>query len=298
MPSILRPTAPDADCAYLDAECGTGTCDTTGECYLTAKNVGAACTPTGSADCTTPTCSESGLCEEGGIELEGARCEDCPDGPGLCDYCQQTSCLNCPELQRFNNTTGDLLYSQRWVFEGDWNFNGCITPNSVTNTEYLCFSTMGMDAFSDPHVPPSLGNDGSRVYGSQPPTSEIENASFRTPTTVIPATLDFNSWHQDRGGNDTFNLRDRKSIRISIDDGVTWTPVFDCDGNTTVPFCQPWAPTNVNREATDWDAVSIPVNAALVGELGMIEFNYNTVDSGLGWERGWRIDDMNFARCD
>jgi hypothetical protein len=33
--------------------------------------------------------------------------------------------------------------------------------------------------------------------------------------------LTFKSWHQDRGGNDQFNLRDKKRIRVSTDNGVT-----------------------------------------------------------------------------
>jgi hypothetical protein len=83
---------------------------------------------------------------------------------------------------------------------------------------------------------------------------------------------------------------------VSIDNGMTWTVLVDCDGNMVQPFCQP-SPSNTNRPLANWDNVSIPLPANLVGQLGIVEFNYNTVDAGEGWERGWYIDDVNLDRC-
>jgi hypothetical protein len=109
--------------------------------------------------------------------------------------------------------------------------------------------------------------------------------------------LTFKSWHQDRGGNDTFTPRDTKRISVSTDGGANWTEIVNCNGIDTIPFCVP-SPANQNRSLTAWDDIAIPIPANLAGETGIFEFAYDTVDSGQGWERGWYIDDLNINRCD
>jgi hypothetical protein len=86
-------------------------------------------------------------------------------------------------------------------------------------------------------------------------------------------------------------------IRVSVDGGNQWSTLVNCDGNMTVPFCIP-SPAFQNRALEDWDSVSLPIPAALVGQTGVVEFVYNTVDAGQGWERGWYMDDFNINRCD
>ncbi len=289
-----------ADCDLLDGTCSSGLCAGSGECWPVPQNVGMACTNDGTSDeCSTDQCDSHGVCLPGLVQ-EGGACEQCDDPEGLCAYCSAGNCESCPDLQRFNIQAPDPLFLSRWQFEGDWTvFNNCIPQNTVTPNETLCFTNPnGSDVYSDPHLTPHIANDGSRAFNPSPPTivSEIETAAFRTPPTVIPATLTFRSWHQDRGGNDMFVPQDTKVIRVSTDGGMTYQPVFNCSGNNTVAFCQPW-PANTNRAVDDWDDISLTVPAGLVGQTGIFEFRYDTVNSGQGWERGWRIDDMNIARC-
>ena len=289
----------NADCALTDGTCGTGTCEgATGECFPTPQNIGMTCTGVGTPECATdPVCSPFGLCDGVAVQHEGELCTDCGDPDGLCSTCEAASCDSCATIQRFNQSSADPFIFGQWTFEGDWGVGSYVPENSVTPTMALYFSVSGADTLA-PHAVPHLANDGSRAFNPSPPTivSEIETASARSPNTLLPAMLTFRSWHQDRGGNDQFNLRDKKRIRVSTDNGSTWVPVLDCNGNNTVAFCQPW-PANTNRAINDWDDISLPMPAPLIGQVGLVEFFYDTVDSGQGWERGWRIDDINIDRC-
>jgi hypothetical protein len=281
------------DCTFLDGACATGTCESsTKECVLSAQNVGTACESTASSECSAPTCDADGLCDPGGIAFEGAPCTTCTDGAGLCSGCSAGSCVNCDPIQTFAGT----FDVSKWTVSGDWSLASCLRANALSPTTAEC-SPPPKDPDASKAVP-MFGSNGSRT-NAQPWTAaakETSVASARSPLSVLPANLEFHSWHQDRGGNNTFNLKDRKSIRASIDNGMTWTVLVDCDGNMVQPFCQP-SPSNTNRPLANWDNVSIPLPANLVGQLGIVEFNYNTVDAGEGWERGWYIDDVNLDRC-
>lgn len=283
------------DCAYLDSGCATGTCDVNGECAPAAANVGTACTLDSVSDgCAAPTCDGNGLCASNFLEHEAEDCSSCSD-TGFCEMCLAGSCEACQPVQNFQNA--DL---SGWTFSGDWQVNSCLSPNSLATTDGSCFpSPMTAAELEASLKAPVLGNNGSRT-GVNPWTgaqNEVEVGAFITAPTTIPANLTFNSWHQDRGGKDTFNLRDKKQVRVSIDGGTTWTTVVNCESNDTVAFCQPW-PGNTNRAVNDWDPISIPIPPNLVGKTGIFEFSYDTVDAGQGWERGWYVDDLNINRCD
>ena len=281
------------ECAYLTTGCASGVCDTQ-ECVSQPANVGASCTLLGgSADCGGGACSDNGFCAPITTN-DTSDCGDCTEGPGLCTYCSLGACPNCPAVQRFFN----FSFGPQWTLSGDWGFfDSCLPPNQVTPNEFLCVN-FPQDP-TTPLAPGWLYNNGSRTFAN-PWTfaaREIEVGSARLGPAVIPAMLTFNSWHQDRGGNNTFMPRDTKVIRGSLD-GVNWTTIVNCDGNMTIPFCLPWPTPGMNRPITSFDAVSIPVPQNLAGQTGFIEITYDTVDQGQGWERGWIIDDINFARCD
>jgi len=292
-----------ATCDYLDATCATGMCDaTTKECRLTAKSAGAACTEDGTSDCGMASCDGNGFCNPNGHDEEGQQCTMCDDADGACRYCESGTCADCPAVQTFYYTdnTNDSFDSSFWSFTGDWVIGSSLAANSNGPAASFPYPSVLLNQILLPHFAPMLGNDGSRgpfmspaMYGN-----EIESGTATTSVSTLPTTLKFNSWHQDRGGNDTFNLKDKKQILVSIDDGANFTVLVDCSGNTTYAFCQPWSPTNMNRALDQWDAISIPVPATFAGKPGKIRFSYDTVDSGSGWERGWYIDDLNVSRCD
>jgi len=287
--------AGDADCDFLDGPCSTGTCSGTSECNPTAENAGTECSlPSASDGCSAPTCDENGWCASNFLPDEAADCTTCAD-EGFCDLCLAGACQSCPPtMTSYNNDFSS------WVFSGDWGTVSCLEANSVTPSESPCFPFVTNDPAA-PMLSPMIGNDGSRT-GSFPYVgeSEIETSTVVTGPTTIPATLTFNSWHQDRGDDDVFAPKDSKTIRVSTDGGANWSTVVNCSGNTTIPFCQPW-PAFTNRALDDWDAISIPIpdpDDELVGQTGIFEFAYDTVDSGQGWERGWYVDDLNINRCD
>lgn len=279
--------AGDAECGFLDSGCATGTCDLgTNECAPTAQNAGGSCTADATEACSDAACDDNGWCAKNFLEYETESCDDCSDGPGLCSLCLAGTCQNCDPIQDFQGQ----FDSSQWLFTGDWDLRSFAPASSNSPTTGLAFEQNLI----------VLGNDGSRT-GVAPWTfseREVETGSAITAPTVIPETLTFDSWHQDRGGNDTFDLVDAKTIRVSIDGGATWTTVVNCDSNTTIPFCQPWATPAIDRLQEDWDAIALPMPATLVGQTGIFEIAYDTVDLGSGWERGWYIDNLNINRCD
>jgi hypothetical protein len=98
--------------------------------------------------------------------------------------------------------------------------------------------------------------------------------------------LTFLSWNEDEG------TVDKKRISISVDGGATWTVLADCNLGPlqNLPFCL----TVPNRAATAWDTIQIDT-AAFAGQVGILEFQYDTQDACCDFERGWFIDDTNFA---
>lgn len=279
--------AANADCSFLDSGCATGECDQINkECTLAAQAEGAACAGPEDAGCGDSSCDEHGFCNANEVAFDGDSCSSCDTEP--CDACVASQCLECPAVQ-----TVDFLSLNNFSFGGDFSVASCLSVNSVTPAQAPCFPNS--TELGQPMVAPVLGSNGSRtgVAGQ----SEVSAASMRTAPTLIPSALTFRSWHQDRGGNDTFVPRDTKLIRVSVDGGNQWTTVLNCDGNMTTPFCIP-SPPNVNRPLDQWDDISLPIPANLQGQTGLFEFSYNTVDAGAGWERGWYIDDLNINRCD
>jgi hypothetical protein len=75
--------------------------------------------------------------------------------------------------------------------------------------------------------------------------------------------------------------------------GTTWKTLVDCQGaNNTLPFC-----TQVmSRNPDAWDDISIDTGA-LAGQTAIVEFSYDSLDSGNGFEQGWYIDNLNIVRC-
>jgi hypothetical protein len=280
--------ASDADCGFADGACGAGTCDTAvSECTLAPENLGGACDAPADAGCAEPICGDHGLCEDRSVAFDGVACDNCSTPP--CDVCAASECLSCPVAQ-----TIDFLDFSGWAFTGDMGVASCLAPNSVTPTDSPCFPAY--EALGDPLTAPVLGSNGSRT-GAPAPSNEVSSSTLRTAPTPLPAAITFKSWHQDRGGNDTFVPRDTKIIRVSVNGGGSFTTILNCDGNMTVPFCLPSTP-NQNRALDQWDDVSIPVPMNLQGQVGIVEFAYDTVDSGQGWERGWYVDDLNLNTCD
>jgi hypothetical protein len=277
-----------ADCGFADAECGAGTCDTSSsECTVAPQNLGASCSTDLDMGCAGPVCGDHGLCENRSVDFDGFTCDTCSTPP--CDVCAAAQCLSCPVAQ-----TIDFLDLSGWTFTGDMGVANCLSPNSVTPTDAPCFPNF--EFLGDPLTAPVLGSNGSRT-GLPAPSFEVSSSTMQTAPTVLPASITFKSWHQDRGGNDTFVPRDTKLIRVSVNGGGTFTTILNCDGNDTVPFCIP-SPPNQNRPLDQWDDVSLPVPANLQGQTGIVQFVYDTVDSGEGWERGWYVDDLNLNTCD
>ncbi len=284
----------DADCALENGTCATGTCDvTTHECVVTPKNANMPCSMTTSECSSGPTCDQFGLCNPNWIVDEGNACKTCSEGLGECDRCGGGVCLNCPAVQDFGSVPlgyfgpNDLSH---WQLTGSWNVVDQAPPDSATMPlDTLPFGAGGNQQWV-------LGSDGPKVApyytaaGGTVPTA-TETSFARTPTTLIPTNITFKSWNQDRGG---MSSRDVKRVRVTTDAGTTFTTLLDCNGgaNSTLPLC-----TQVmSRAASDWDMITIPTGA-LAGKTGIVEFDYDTVDAGFDWERGWYIDDLNVARC-
>jgi hypothetical protein len=138
----------------------------------------------------------------------------------------------------------------------------------------------------------SLGTDGTRV--APYPGEEIERSFARARPSVLPSALQFSSWHVDEGGENGFDV---KKVRLSVDGGKTWQTLVDCEqaSGSGVAFCLEFAGP---RAADDWDEISIDVPEDRVGQLGIVELSYDTVDDFGPNERGWFVDDVNFGtRC-
>lgn len=288
----------DDSCGYLENTCATATCDTVSlECKLVPQALGEACTADGEGVCSgADSCDAFGLCNPGWDALEAVACDTCPAGAGACAGCALGECLDCKPLQTFAHLQGmdsdDDLPAKGWTVGPDWHLTNHVPPNS-TDASPQFFPDYSQYVLE--HV---LGTDGSRVE-SAPPGNEHSQGAVTTSQSLIPAELTFRSWHQDRGGQ---LGRDNKRVRVSIDGGSSWTVLADCSNTSLTPvppFCADWTPmSGTNRAVTDWDEVSLTVPEELVGQIGIFELAYDTVDGGQGWERGWYIDDINVARCD
>ncbi|MEQ9324190.1 MAG: hypothetical protein RIF41_33820, partial [Polyangiaceae bacterium] len=131
----------------------------------------------------------------------------------------------------------------------------------------------------------AFGTDGNQT--TPYPSDENENSATLSPVQVIPANLTFESWHVDEGTN-----VDNKAFSISVDGGNSFVPVMDCMTNGGgYPMCQLFQGP---RPGNQWDTVSIPVPAMLVGQKGIIRIDYDTLDACCSFEQGWYLRNANF----
>lgn len=264
----------DGDCAEMAAECEAAACSAEGLCEVSNAAEGIGCGDASDTQCNgADSCDGRGSCVEN-VVADGIDCSDCESGQCTCNA---GSCGDCVTYADTNLFSTDRSLNG-WELTGDW---GLYREAPASRSQ--------VDGLLDPAIPFSnqvLGTDGNR-NGPAYPGGHMEFSYARTPPTELPTSLEFQSWHLDEGAG-TF---DNKIIRISTDDGETWTDLISCVLNPALPFCQP-----VNqRDADDWDAISLDLPAPLIGQVGIIEFSYDTFDACCDFEKGWYIDVTNFA---
>ncbi|MBC8071228.1 MAG: hypothetical protein IAG13_23085 [Deltaproteobacteria bacterium] len=256
----------DDDCAEQAGECEVASCPEN-TCVIEPREAGASCGDAADTECDgADSCDGKGACVVN-IAQDGAPCTDCP--LGLCG-CAAGVCGDCTPAPSNNFITARSILA--WELTGGWALYR-EAPQSESGPAIRFAGQV-------------LGTDGNR---SQPyPGGELETSYARSGPTLLPATLELLSWHVDEGGVGEF---DRKSISISIDDGLTWQLVADCSLIPGLPFC----PGVTDRAADAWDAVAIPVPIELQGMIGRIELGYSTGDDCCQGERGWYVDVTNFG---
>ncbi len=264
----------DGDCEGMAGECEEATCGAEGMCEVANAAEGTACGDASDAECDgADTCDGSGTCVQN-VALDGTDCTECDGGRCICDAGSCGGCVAYADTNLFS-TARSL---NGWELTGDW---GLYTEAPASQSD--------LDGGLYPAIPfenQVLGTDGNR-NGPAYPNGHLEFSYARTPPTELPTSLQFQSWHLDEGAG----AFDNKIIRISTDGGETWTDIISCVLDPGLPFCQ-----QVNqRDADDWDAISLNLPAPLIGQTGIIEFSYDTFDSCCGFEKGWYIDVTNFA---
>jgi hypothetical protein len=248
-------------------ECQIDIC-TDGVCLVEYEPDGTECGDRGETECDLPDSCFRGECVANEAPV-GTACSDCDTG--VCS-CAGGICSDCDALAPENNfITARSI--DGWTLTGGWGLYRQAPQNFDT----------GPAVFSSQ----VLGTDGNRV--APYPGSETETSSARSRPFVLPATLDFLSWNVDEGSG-----VDTKEVNVSVDGGVTFTTVVACtDGiGGPQPFCNSRGP---ERTPDDWDSISIPVPPELVGQVGIIELTYDTLDPCCGFEKGWYIDVANLA---
>ncbi len=257
----------DADCVDLETtECEVPICDD-GDCEADPLSANTPCGDPTDDECTGPDiCNGAGTCLTAD-EPDSAACTGCPSG--IC-VCTTGTCGDCGAFASANNFITSRSI-EGWTLSGDWSLYREAPQNQQTGP--VLFSSQ------------VFGTNGNR---SMPlPGAEIEVSSAQTPPMVLPASLDFLSWNVDEGSG-----FDSKAINVSVDGGMTFSPIFGCEIVGGQPFCDF---RDDSRAPDDWDVISIPVPPPLVGQVGILEFTYNTGDSCCGFEKGWYIDATNFA---
>ncbi|MEM7153828.1 MAG: hypothetical protein AAF799_13350 [Myxococcota bacterium] len=196
---------------------------------------------------------------------QGLGCQTCAEGPCACD---EGSCGACQQFATVNEfTTARSI--EGWTLTGDWALR-TFAPQSQVEPRTIFSGQV-------------LGTDGNR---SDPaPGEEAETSYARTPEVPLPETVVFWSWHVDEGAGD----HDAKSVRVSTDGGISWVTLADCNLDPGLPFC---AYVNTADPAA-WAQVELAVPEPLQGQLGIIEFGYDTVDECCTFEKGWYIDSLN-----
>ena len=264
----------DPECASLDEPCKKGVCDTAGHVCV-AQNIpaGAACGNMGTVDCNAPdTCDDAGACQPNAAP-DGAFCGDCPAGPGKCKLCEAGACQDCA-VRATTKTFRTPRSLAGWSLTGGWGVYEQTPPS--------------YDAVPTPYVfsYPVLGTDGNRVRPY--PGSEVEQSSATSPPTTIPSQLTFLSWSYDEGSH-----YDQKSIAISVDNGASYTTVAICTTFLDYPFCH--EPDGTGTDV--WTPVTVDLSAypQLVGHVGLVKLSYQTLDAATGVEKGWYVDQLDFA---
>lgn len=268
----------NADCGFMADECGTPTCDTaTGTCGYTAPAAeGTMCGDQMEAGCSLAnSCDGFGNCDPNHL-VDATGCPDCAAGAGSCFGCAEGTCIDCPGTVPPNTTFDNFQYIKQWTLTGGWGnyFSAPISPSDQTTVNF------GQGVF---------GTDGNRLPPYSTLGQEAEMSEAISPPFTMPASLTFISWHKDEGGSNF----DRKRISVSTDGGMTWTPIVDCmvAAMNAYPFCQVFSGP---RTATQWDQIAIDTTA-FMGMPAQLRFEYDTVDTAGGFERGWFIDNLNVA---
>lgn len=261
----------DGDCADMAGECEVAICTSLGACQVGDAAEGAACGDTAETQCNAAdTCDANGECQEN-IAFDGMDCSDCDGAQCTCGAGTCAGCVAYADTNLF--TTERSLIG--WELSGDWRLY-TEAPRSQPGS------------FSPAAIPfgnQVLGTDGNRR--APYPNGHAERSYARTPPTELPSSITFQSWHLDEGNG----LYDNKIIRISTDGGMSWTDIISCPLNPALAFCA----RIETREADDWDSISLDLPAPLIGQVGIIEFAYDTRDGCCDFEKGWFIDVTNFA---
>lgn len=272
------------DCADMATECTDAVCEG-GRCVLTDFDEGTPCGDATDGECNgADACDGAGTCVDN-VLGDGAACTECD---GLECACAAGACSECAAFADTNEFT-TTRSTVGWELTGDWGlYTGAPSAYNGGKGKFGGPGGGG-EAILLPQIPfggQVFGTDGNR---SAPyPGGHEEDSYARTKPIVLPANLDFRSWHLDEGSG----TYDNKYVRVSVDGGKTWTDVFNC---VTVTPDSPLCAQVNQREPDDWTDVSLEVPKALVGQVGIVEFAYVTGDSCCNFERGWFIDTTSFA---
>jgi hypothetical protein len=263
------PCRGDGDCAgAARSDCEVGVCGDDGLCDTMPLVADTPCGDATSDECTAPDlCDGAGNCEPN----HAPNASGCSVCAGEVCQCSDGVCGECAFYAPFNTFVTDRAV-EGWQFTGSWGLWRA-APNSQV-------------AFPAEFPGQVLGTDGNRV--APYPGAEAETSYARTSPTVLPAEVGFASWHVDEGGAAG---SDNKTVRVSIDDGASWTTLADCSVDPSWAFCQP----RMVADPAAWFPIQIPVPMDLQGEVGIVEFGYDTGDACCNFEQGWYIDFLTVA---
>ncbi|MCH9686795.1 MAG: hypothetical protein K0V04_35505 [Deltaproteobacteria bacterium] len=261
------PCMSDEECAdAAKGECQVGVCGEDGMCVAQDVPFDTPCGDQTDDECTTPDTCNNGTCMPNHLD-DGLVCSTCPSGQCTCS---EGACGECNVFAATNNFITDRSI-EGWALTGSWALRRQ-TPQSEVDLASVFPGQV-------------LGSDGNRV--APYPGSEIEVSYARTPTITLPNMIAFLSWNVDQGGG----ISDNKTVRISVDDGMTWELLADCSIDASPSFCTPI----MERDPAVWDLVQIPIPPAFQGQPGIVEFGYDTGDACCNFEKGWYIDSLNVA---
>jgi hypothetical protein len=264
-----QPCVTAEDCTELQVgECEVAVCEASGTCVPGGAPLGQPCGDATDEECSDPdSCDGEGTCLTNDL-INGAVCSDCASGECTCTAGVCGECSGFPPTNNFITSRS----IEGWEFTGSWGLHRQAPQSELA----------GPSEF----VGQLLGSNGNRVEPF--PGAEIEASYARTPPTLLADMIVFLSWHVDEGGG----LSDNKTVRVSVDDGATWDTLVDCAVDPGWPFCVP----SLDQDPAVFNLVQIPVPVPLQGQVGIVEFGYDTVDACCDFEKGWYIDSLNIAR--